>query len=403
MPSCLGYAPVTSAALPGRFVVFTASFPFPRSAGSVEYVTNIFGAFPPSSVIFHAPASSEAVGFDAVYPQQIVRHPYIIHVVDGYRASRLQRVKQYVYWPLAALRIVLHRRFDMVYLGEYNPAGIGVLIAALLGRTSYVLLTYAEEVTYVQKRPVHAWLFRTLARRATRVITVSEYTRTLLQGLGVCPAKICKILPPIPTAKRVKNPDTSLHLREQIGLGTMPLLLTVGRLIERKGHTTVIEALPKIRRHFPDVRYAIVGNGPMQERLEELAERIAPGAVMFFHGLGDQDVATLYDSCTVFVMPHRTIPETGDTEGCPTVFLEASLHGKPVIGGNAGGVADAIIDGETGLIIDGTDVDAVADAIIRLLSDVAFANTLGVHGQAYATGLTPVHAAECLLTASGVV
>ena len=99
-------------------------------------------------------------------------------------------------------------------------------------------------------------------------------------------------------------------------------------------------------------------------------------------------------------MPHRQIKNTLDTEGCPTVFLEASSHGKPVIGGNAGGVSDAIINGQTGYIIDGTDQVALEGIILKLLTNEDLSKKMGEAGRRYTMALTPLNNADKVLQIS---
>jgi phosphatidylinositol alpha-1,6-mannosyltransferase len=161
------------------------------------------------------------------------------------------------------------------------------------------------------------------------------------------------------------------------------LLLTVGRFVPRKGQDMVLRALPRIVENFPDLIYVMAGAG-------DAARRDSLNAMIRQFGLQDHamildnpdnaSVAWLYKSCEVFVMANRTMPN-GDTEGFGIVFLEAGAWGKPVIGGRAGGVVDAVDDGITGLLVDGTSADEIADAIQRLLSDKDLARRLGEAGR----------------------
>lgn len=378
-----------------------ASFPPPAAAGSAQYLSHIVSHLPPHSVVVQTgnaePAQAEL--FDRGLPQRVVRHKFIIHVANGYKAGKLRRLLEYVRWPAAAFWLILREAPQVVHVGEHNVAGLAALAANKILGIPYMMYTYAEEVTYLSHRPIHNFLYCRLLRQAAAVITVSEYTRGLLIERGVQPQRIHKILPTVGTEKlAVAGRDEVENVRNRYGLQGKRVVLTVGRLVTRKGHASMVEALPQILRRFPETRYVIVGKGPEEETLRrQVSQAGLQDSVRLLGLVDDRELACLYQMSDVFVMPHRFLPETSDTEGCPTVFLEASAHGKPVIGGNAGGVSDAILDGKTGFIIDGTSAQQIADTVCRLLQDPALAADMGRAGREYVAGLTPERAAEMIL------
>jgi len=154
----------------------------------------------------------------------------------------------------------------------------------------------------------------------------------------------------------------------------------VGRLVQRKGHDMVIKAMPEIIKQVPDCIYLIVGGGPYKQTLERLVNKNnLRDWVKFIGTASHQDLPALYQLADVFIMPARQL-DNGDVEGFGIAYLEANLFGKPVIGGKSGGVADAVIDGQTGLLVDPTDVSQIAKAAIKLLTDEAYAAKLGTQG-----------------------
>jgi phosphatidylinositol alpha-1,6-mannosyltransferase len=160
------------------------------------------------------------------------------------------------------------------------------------------------------------------------------------------------------------------------------LLLMVGRLgQERKGYDKAIEALPSILARVPDTKLVLVGPGD-QTGLRHLAQRVGVEDRVIFTGevVERGQLMLLYAACDVFLLPTRTMSD-GDTEGFGIVFLEAGLMGKPVVGGRAGGTEDAIVHGQTGLLVDGSDVEQIAGAVVRLLGDPAYASLLGQQGK----------------------
>src|SRR5207302_10961882 len=144
---------------------------------------------------------------------------------------------------------------------------------------------------------------------------------------------------------------------------------------------TVIQALPAILAHTPDVRYAVAGTGPDRERLEKRAQQLRLGdRVRFLGGVGDQDLPAFYNLASVYVGASRRAERLG-VEGFGISLVEASACGLPVVAGNSGGIPDAVRDGETGFLVPPEDPAAFADAICRLLADKAAAQRMGQAGR----------------------
>jgi glycosyltransferase involved in cell wall biosynthesis len=179
------------------------------------------------------------------------------------------------------------------------------------------------------------------------------------------------------------GPETSLLHRER-------LILSVGSLardLAYKGFDTVIRALPRVLERVPNLRYVIVGDGDDRPRLEQLtAEHHLQGQVTFAGSVSDEQLAQCYRSCDVFVLPSRTITTNGscEGEGFGRVYIEASLAGKPVVGSRGGGAAEAVLRGETGLLVDPTSVEETAGAIIELLENPTAASQMGQRGREWA-------------------
>jgi glycosyltransferase involved in cell wall biosynthesis len=154
------------------------------------------------------------------------------------------------------------------------------------------------------------------------------------------------------------------------------IILSVSRLVERKGHETLIRAMPAILTRHPDAHCVIVGGGPLEEKLREIVAEVGVARQCTVLGPAPQrDVTEYFRNCDVFALPCHTLKD-GDTEGFGLVFLEAAACHKPVVAGVAGGTVEAVADGETGLLVDGRSVSEVANALDRILSDSALANSL---------------------------
>jgi phosphatidylinositol alpha-1,6-mannosyltransferase len=175
---------------------------------------------------------------------------------------------------------------------------------------------------------------------------------------------------------------------EQAGRGLggadRPVVLCVSRLVPRKGQDTLIRAWPAVRAAIPDAQLLLVGDGPYRGELRRLAGQLGvSGSVTFTGSVPADALPGYYAASDVFAMPCRTRRAGLDVEGLGIVYLEASAAGLPVIGGDSGGAPDAILDGETGYVVPGRDVAALAQRITGLLADPARARAMGQRGLAW--------------------
>jgi phosphatidylinositol alpha-1,6-mannosyltransferase len=241
--------------------------------------------------------------------------------------------------------------------------------AALIGgvlRVPFVQYLYAEELGV---RPALAAF---ALRRAAATIAVSRYTRELAVAAGAEPDSV-HLIPP-----GVDLPKASDGARE----APRPTVLTIARLRDRyKGHDVMLRALPLIRARVPEVEWVVVGDGPLRAGLERAAaDQGLVDAVRFLGAVSDDERDRWLRRAHVFTMPSR-VPAGGFAgEGFGIVYLEAAAHGLPVVAGNVGGAPDAIVDGETGVLVDPNDHIALAEAIARLLLDPDHARALGAAG-----------------------
>jgi phosphatidylinositol alpha-1,6-mannosyltransferase len=188
----------------------------------------------------------------------------------------------------------------------------------------------------------------------------------------VCP-------PPADETILVTSPTEGENLRRQHGIESKRVMLTVARLVPRKGIDVTLRTLALIAAEYPDLVYVVAGEGPMRAELETLAQQLGVEDRVLFLGRVE-NLAVWYHACDLFVMPNRQMPD-GEREGYGIVFAEAGFAGKPVIGGLSGGAVDAIEDGVTGLLVDPTAPTAVAGAIRQLLHDPACAKVMGEAGR----------------------
>jgi phosphatidylinositol alpha-1,6-mannosyltransferase len=179
------------------------------------------------------------------------------------------------------------------------------------------------------------------------------------------------------------RPDLATDdIRAGTGLDGRPLVVCVSRLVPRKGQDVLIRAMPAIRSRVPDAALLIVGGGPYERTLRGLAAEHGDDSVVFGGLAGDAHLPRYYAAGDVFAMPCRTRLGGLEVEGWGNVFIEAAACGKPVVVGDSGGAREALVDGETGLLVDGRRSEAVADAVASLLADPDRARAMGRAGRA---------------------
>jgi phosphatidylinositol alpha-1,6-mannosyltransferase len=275
-------------------------------------------------------------------------------------------------------------RFPVLVIADDETVGWLIRPAQWLLRRRVVLYTHGDDLAL---RPGEARLRARRARqfaRADAVIAVSgAAAEDLARGFGVERARIRVLANGIDTGLFRPAPADA-GLRAALGLTGRRVVITVARLVARKGVDRVLEAVALLRPEFPDLAYLVVGDGPERAALEARAARAdLAGAVRFAGAVPAEEVPRYLALAEVFVMANRRLDD-GEDEGFGLVFLEAGACGKPVIAGRAGGAVEVVREGETGLLVDGADPADIARALRRVLSDPALAARLAEAGLAHA-------------------
>lgn len=245
----------------------------------------------------------------------------------------------------------------------------------------YGVFAHGHDLLRAQTRPYRP-LLNALLRNAKIVFTNSTTTAKIAQDLSVRAERIFVINPVVDATKLTRSDIDAEDVRRKYGLPKKKCILTVGSLDERKGQDTVLKALPTILEQIPEAHYLIVGSGRSEQYLRSLVNDLGLSDSVTFAGrVADEELGAYYEASDVFVMISREIPANGNIEGFGIVYLEANLFGKPVVAGRSGGVEDAVIHGETGLLVDPHSSAEVSRAILDLLNNPEQAKHLGETGR----------------------
>ena len=210
---------------------------------------------------------------------------------------------------------------------------------------------------------------------------LGNFTKSEIIKISKDPTKLVQIAPGIDTNHFMPR-TASAKLIAKYRLEDRRIIVCVARLVHRKGQDQLIQAMPKILESHPDAILLLVGVGPIKQMLENAARQLRITHKIVFAGRISHDELPDYLAMSeIFAMPVRSRFSGLEVEGLGIVYLEASACGKPVVVGNSGGAADAVIDGVTGLLVDSSKVDEISNAICKLLDDPIKGKQMGEAGR----------------------
>lgn len=371
-----------------NILIIGSSYPTPQAGGSINYVYNLLSGKKVEDIkVYILTADNNKQlnqTFDKSNPFTVIRSKYFYHILDRDRGGILKKRLFLILQIIISIYYILKLKPKLILYTEFSLVCASWNIISPFLRIKIGLFTYAEEIILYKKRYIHNYLLKKILKRSEIVFTVCDYTKNVLVNMGCNESVIRIIIPPVAfnTSLLEKKNDNSIFN-----------ILTVGRLEERKGQALVIKAISHLISQHPQIRYNIIGDGPIKSQLEELIINLnLEEKVKLLGRVNDDILSKYYQISDLFVMPHRELPN-GDTEGCPTVFLESSYYYIPNIGGNAGGVSNAILDGRTGFIIT-PDENSISNSIERLLLNSQERIRMGEEGHKYSSRFTKANQSE---------
>ncbi len=333
-----------------RIAVITLEFP-PAISGIAEYLGQLtahLGAGGHEVAVWAPPALPARPGDSPEAP------PYQRHVI-----------------PTSFRKLILAlRRWhpDRIIVGHTD---LRLLLAArLVAAQHYMTIAYGNDFLGVQRLWYHGLVNHLLAN-SRPLVAISRHTAGRLQALGI-PNPV--VIYPGTDPKRFSPP--------QVPPPPPYILLSVGRLVPRKGIDVAMRALAHLQQLYPDIRYRVAGRGPERPALQQLARALdIEDRVEFLGAVPADDLPELYRQAHLFVLPLRAEEQANSVESFGMVFLEAAATAIPSVAGNSGGAAEAVQDGVTGLVVPPGDVAAVREAIRALLANDEQRQEMGRNGR----------------------
>jgi len=267
----------------------------------------------------------------------------------------------------AVIRVMKQYQSSVIWFGATAPLAWMAPTLRRNGAKKIVGLTHGHEVWWARVFPFNLAM-RRMGNAMDVVTYLGDFTRDAISpAMGNRPEYI-RIAPGIDVEHF--RPGNGATMRTELGIESKRVIMCVGRLVHRKGQDVLVQAMPAVLRRIPEAVLVLVGVGPREEFLRKEVARLGIQDSVFFTGRIQYDQLPQYfHAADLFVMPSRSRLAGLEVEGLGIVYLEASACGIPVIAGRSGGAPDAVIAGETGLLVDGTKVDEIADCIVSLLPD----------------------------------
>ena len=345
----------------------------PRAGGIESFVLSLVERVPKGCLIIYTSTQKGSAPFDA----QLLERFGAVVIRD--RAKILLPTPRVNH---RAVKILKQYQIKTVWFGAAAPLALMAKQLRTSGATNIVALSHGHEIWWA-KIPILKQLLRKIIKDVDHLGYLGQFTKGEIVKASNQIDKFVQIAPGIDTDHFMPK-SARADLIKKYRLEDRRVIVSVGRLVHRKGQDKLIESLPKILQSFPGAVLLLVGEGPIKQMLKNTAKQLGVTNQVIFAGRVQHiDLPDYICLGEVFAMPVRSRFAGLEVEGLGIVYLEASACGLPVIVGNSGGATDAVIDGVTGLLVNGSDTDQIADAVCKLLTDQSRAKAMGLAGRGW--------------------
>lgn len=345
----------------------------PRAGGIESFVLSLVERVPKGCLIIYTSRQKGSAPFDA----QLLERFGAVVIRD--RAKILLPTPRVNH---RAVKILKQYQIKTVWFGAAAPLALMAKQLRTCGATNIVALSHGHEIWWA-KIPVLKQLLRKIIKDVDHLGYLGQFTKSEIVKASNQIDKFVQIAPGIDTDHFMPK-SARADLIKKYRLEDRRVIVSVGRLVHRKGQDKLIESLPKILQSFPEAVLLLVGEGPIKQMLKNTAKQLGVTNNVIFAGRVQHiDLPDYICLGEVFAMPVRSRFAGLEVEGLGIVYLEASACALPVIVGNSGGATDAVIDSVTGLLVDGSDTDQIADAVCKLLTDQSRAKAMGLAGRGW--------------------
>ena len=355
----------------GKVLFVTNDFG-PRAGGIETFIIGLIERRAFASTIVYTSKQANSQEYDQIWEKK-----YGVKVIRD--SSRILLPTPRVARRISAL--IKAEGISVAAFGAAAPLGLLAHSMKRSGIVRIVALTHGHEVWWAKVFPFNL-LLRRIGTGVDSLTYLGEYTRQMISRPLTQSAKsaMIKIAPGIDTDHF--SPRNSANLRQSLQLSQKKVIVCVARLVHRKGQDKLIDAMPSILESIANAHLLIVGQGPYQSKLVKRVKKLGLEESVTFVGRINYEKLPEY-ICVgdLFAMPSRSRFGGLEVEGLGIAYLEASACGLPVIAGSSGGAPDAVVDGKSGVVVNGTDITAIAKTVIKFLRDPEGSRQMGQFGR----------------------
>lgn len=370
--------PVKITPLSLRYLLMADSF-LPHSGGSRVYYANLYrnviARYPDRVTVLtkKVPGWQEFDRNESSDRFRILRH---FHPLPDWR---YQQMPKFLPDLVNAAATVSAGAFDCLHCGDLFPQALNGVFLRRMFNLPLLVFCHGDEISQTDRRRYQPRVRNFIYRHADAIIAANQFACDGLARIGIPEERVHKLTPGV-NFEEFHPQAPRRDLIEHYGLEGKKVLLTVARLVPRKGHKIVLDALPQVMREVPNLKYLIAGDGPEKARLQEQARQLGlQDAVVFVGDILHHEICDYYNLCDAFIMANR-LEAGGDVESFGMVFTEANATGKPVIGGRSGGTAEAVVDGKTGFLVNPESAEEIAERLLLLLKNEHLCGRMGEAG-----------------------
>lgn len=347
-----------------KTLLITENFP-PKSGGSGRWFWELYSRLPHTEYSVLAGEWKDTNSFDATSGLSISRYSLSS---PEWGVISLTGAWFYLKTVWHIRKQIKQQNITNLHCGRVLPEGVMAWILNLFTGISYSCYVHGEDLETAASSREQQFLCKLVIKRATKIICNSQNSASLVAKFGESARRKAVVLHPGVDSSKFVPAAPNAEIRQYLNWLDKKVVITVGRLQARKGQDMMIRALPAIKKEIPNILYAVIGDGDCLVNLQQLAtEHGVEDNVQFLREITDQQMIQCYQQCDLFILPNRTIGN--DIEGFGMVLVEAQSCGKPVIAGDSGGTRETLIEGKTGFIIDATEPEPIANAVITILKD----------------------------------
>lgn len=345
-----------------KTLLFTLEYP-PFKGGVANYYENLVKHWPDPDNIFVMVNSEK-------------------RIIDK-KVTQCCLISKFIYpkWITSIFKLfyyILINKIDHVLVGHLLPLGTVTFIVSRFTGIRYTVIIHGMDFAFAIRRNRKRFLTKLILKNSQKIICSNNFVADMVKDfVGEAAVSKVQVVNPGINNDFILNDVLVKKIKKEYDLEDKTVLLSVGRLVKRKGFDKVVEVMSDVNKAVPNLKYVLAGKGPDEDYIKKCQKVGAD--ILYLDNLPEEEKWAWLALCDIFIMPSRNI--NGDFEGFGIVYLEANLAGKPVIGGNSGGVADAIRGAYSGILVDSENAESIKEAIISLATNKELCQKLGAQGQ----------------------